>query len=153
MQAPGGFLMRQWLATILNQLMCLLLQAAGEFLKRRRAGVAEPAPGLEAYFLPPGGQAERLLRAAREDAPEGTPVPRCVRDAEMLLVVVHAKVRGVECLCLGLTCVVRAHVAGNTRAAPLSRHRDAAGRCPRQGVRHDCFSWMVHGRGARGKQR
>jgi len=67
-------------------------QAAAEFLKRRRAGVAEPAPGLEAYFLPPGGMADRLLRAAREDSP-GAPVPRRVSDSEMLLVVIHPKVR------------------------------------------------------------
>lgn len=68
------------------------LQAAAEFLKRRRAGVAEPAPGLEAYFLPPGGMADRLLRAAREDSPDA-PVPRRVSHSEMLLVVIHPKVR------------------------------------------------------------
>lgn len=62
------------------------------FVKKRRAGVAEPAPELEAYFLPPGNLGDHMLRAAREDAPAGTPMPRHLGDDEMLLAIVHPKV-------------------------------------------------------------
>ena len=38
------------------------MQAANTFMKKRRAGVAEPAGGLEAYFIPPGTLSDAMLQ-------------------------------------------------------------------------------------------
>jgi hypothetical protein len=41
---------------------CTQMQAANTFMKKRRAGVAEPAGGLEAYFIPPGALSDAMLQ-------------------------------------------------------------------------------------------
>ena len=46
---------------------CMQMQAANTFMKKRRAGVAEPAGGLEAYFIPPGALSDAMLQVRIRD--------------------------------------------------------------------------------------
>lgn len=71
---------------------CLPSQFVRDYTKRQRACVVEPARGLEAYVLPPSKLADRVLRTARYAGP-GVTLPRSLGAGDMLLVIIHRKVR------------------------------------------------------------
>lgn len=63
---------------------------------KRRGGVAEPAPGAEAYFLPPSGLAAKVLRTARRGAVSPAArdtLPTAVSADQLLVVLIHRKAR------------------------------------------------------------
>lgn len=67
-------------------------QAGGRWASARKVGVAGVAPDVDAYLLPPCTLAERQLRGARRDRPAAR-LPQRPSDGELLLVLVHNKVR------------------------------------------------------------
>ena len=89
---------------------------AGAYADKGRVGVAEFAAGVEAYVLPAGRLANRLLKTARRAAPAGLRegVPEALSDpsSRMLLLFIHRRVRLPRMLC-------RRQSAGPCRAARL----------------------------------
>ena len=69
-----------------------MLQAAAKWAAARKVGVAKVASDVDAYLLPPCGLAERQLRTARKERPAAR-LPQRPADRELLLVIVHNKVR------------------------------------------------------------
>ncbi len=74
-----------------------MMQLIEMYSSKQRTGVLDVESGLEAYIVPPCQLVDRLLKTAKKSAMlathSATSIPDTIEDSQLLLVVIHRKVR------------------------------------------------------------
>lgn len=80
-----------------------MLQLIDMYSSKQRTGVLDIEAGLEAYIIPPCQLVDRLLKTASKSAMSAThdasSIPDTIEDSQLLMVVIHRKVRFVAHVC------------------------------------------------------